>query len=88
MSIYNDYNLLALNGIMPTFSRLNQEFCVYDIQSTTCITFTTLFHYHTHNISPLIDKHGPDKLSCHIPAAPITKIDVCYMTDVKWISNK
>ena len=46
------------------------------------------FLYHTHNTSLLIDKHGPDKLSCRIPAAPITKIDVCYMTDVKSISDK
>ena len=40
------------------------------------------FLYHTHNTSLLIDEHGPDKLSCYIPAAPIIKIDVCYMTDV------
>ena len=50
------------------------------MQSTSFITPTTL--------ALLIDKHGPDTLSCHIPAAPITKINVCYMTDVKSISDK
>ena len=30
---YNDYNLVDVSG----------RICVYDIQSTTCITLTTLF---------------------------------------------
>ena len=60
--------------------------------SMTCkvslVLHSLYFLYHTHNTSLLIDKHGPDKLSCYIPAAPIIKIDVCYMTDAKSIRDK
>ena len=42
--------------------------------ATTCITLTTSIsiNYHTHNTSSSVDKYGPDKLSCHVPAVLIT----------------
>ena len=40
---YNDYNLVDISGNIPTFGGSNQVFYVYDTQSTTCITLTTLF---------------------------------------------
>ena len=54
------------------------------IKNFVSLTFKVLFVLHS--LLYLIDKHIPDKLSCNIPAAPITKIDVCYMTDVKSIN--
>ena len=71
---YNDYNLVDISGNIPTFGGSNQVFCVYDIQSTTCIYYA---HYFISFIIPI-----------NILAAPITKIDVCYMTDLKWIGDK
>ena len=71
MSI-NDYKLAVRNVNTPTFSESSKEFCVQ--VATTCITLTTSIsiNYHTHNTSSSIDKYGPDKLSCHVPAVLIT----------------
>ena len=79
---YNDYNLVA---IYQHFEGQLKNFVSTTFKVPLVLHSQLYFLYHTHNTSLLIDKYGP---SCHIPAAPITKIDVCYMTDVKSISDK
>ena len=88
MSIMTNYNLVDVNGNYQHFEGQIKNFMSTTFKVSLVLHSLLYFLYHTHNTSLLIDKHGPNKLSCHIPVAPITKIYVCYMTDVKSISDK